>query len=134
MRSTIRTIFASIAFALAFTGSVWAAGWTDYSKAEFEAAQNDGRLILVDVYADWCPTCKAQKPHLDDVAGEPDMAGALLVRVDYDTQKEFLAAHRIPRQSTILLFAGAEETVRIVAETNGERLKSSILAGIPNAE
>lgn len=41
--------------------AVPASGWSVYSPAAFEAAQADGRVILLDVTADWCITCQANK-------------------------------------------------------------------------
>ena len=36
-----------------------------YSAEAFKAAQASGSPILVEIHADWCPTCKAQKPIID---------------------------------------------------------------------
>ena len=101
--------------------------WADYTPAAFAAAQDEGRTIVVDVYADWCPTCKAQAPILDEVRSEPAMADAAFFKVDYDVHKDFLKDHRIPRQSTILVFDGKEEAARSIAETDRDRLRSVIL-------
>lgn len=130
MRSTIRPVFILLSL-LAMMTPAFAVTWTDYSPTAFEQAQADGRVILVDVYADWCPTCKAQKPLLDDIAKDAALDDALLVRVNFDTEKAFLAAHRVPRQSTILVFVGEEEVSRSIAETNAERLRTAITAGLP---
>ena len=132
MRSTIRPVFILLSL-LAMMTPAFAVTWTDYSPTAFEQAQADGRVILVDVYADWCPTCKAQKPLLDDIAKDAALDDALLVRVNFDTEKAFLAAHRVPRQSTILVFVGEEEVSRSIAETNAERLRTAITAGLPTA-
>ncbi|PKQ07219.1 MAG: thioredoxin [Alphaproteobacteria bacterium HGW-Alphaproteobacteria-11] len=130
MRSILRPIVALVAL-FAMTTPALAVTWTNYSQTDFEQAQAEGRIILVDVYADWCPTCKVQKPLLDDIAKEAALEDALLIRVDFDTEKDFLATHRVPRQSTILVFVGAEEVSRSIAETNPERLRTSITAELP---
>ncbi len=36
----------------------------EYTDAAFDAAQKEGKSILIDVSAPWCPTCKAQAPIL----------------------------------------------------------------------
>jgi len=130
MRPIIRPIAAIIALFAMITPAL-AVTWTDYSQTAFEQAQADGRVILVDVYADWCPTCKVQKPLLDDIARDAALEDALLVRVDFDTEKDFLTTHRVPRQSTILVFVGAEEVSRSIAETNPERLRTAIVGELP---
>lgn len=104
------------------------ARWTDYSAAAFAAAQAAGKTIVVDVHADWCPTCRAQQPILEELATEEALQDAILVKVDFDRQKDFLHTYRIPRQSTILVFNGEHEVARSVAETNRDRLRAMVLS------
>ena len=103
------------------------AKWTAYSKAAFAAAQAQGRTILVDVHADWCPTCKAQAPILDEIRRDARSANTIFFRVDFDKDKAFLKEHRIPRQSTVLLFKGKKEVERSIAETDRARLRAAFL-------
>ena len=104
--------------------------WTEYSQSAFQAAQAEGRTIIVDVHADWCPTCRAQAPILNELRSDPRLEDAIFMRVDFDTDRAFLRAHRIPRQSTILVFNGREEVGRSIAETNRGRLRAFILNNI----
>jgi thioredoxin 1 len=117
-------------FLLAFAGSpaFAAAESIQYSPEAFAEAQAAGNTIVVDVYADWCPTCRAQKPILDELKTEAALEEVLFVTVDYDREKDFLRAHRIPRQSTILVFQGEEEVARSIAETDRDRLRTTILS------
>ena len=101
--------------------------WADYTPAAFAMAQQEGKTIVVDVYADWCPTCKAQAPILDELQSEAALADATFFKVDYDVHKDFLKDHRIPRQSTVLVFNGKEEAARSIAETDRERLRAVVL-------
>lgn len=103
--------------------------WQQYSPAKFAAAQNAGKTIVVDVHATWCPTCKAQAPILNSMRGEPRLKDAVFFKVDFDKEKAFLRQHRIPRQSTILVFKGKQETARSIAETDRGKLRAAILAG-----
>ena len=106
------------------------AGWQTYDEAEFMMAQKKGKTIVVDVYADWCPTCRAQAPILEELRQENQSGDVLFVKVDFDEEKAFLRAHRIPRQSTILVFKGMDETARSIAETNRSRLRSVVLGAL----
>ncbi len=45
--------------------SAWANTAVPFSAEAFKAAQASGGPILVEIHADWCPTCKAQQPILD---------------------------------------------------------------------
>lgn len=104
--------------------------WTQYDAASFSRAQQAGKTIVVDVHATWCPTCKAQAPTLDALRSEPRLKNAVFIKVDFDKEKAFLREHRIPRQSTILVFKGKRETARSVAETRPAELRAAVLAGL----
>ena len=41
------------------------AGTEAFTQERFEALQAAGALVLVDVHADWCPTCAKQQKVLD---------------------------------------------------------------------
>ena len=130
MKSLTAFWAALAAFFLIVPAAAAAPGWTTYNPNQFAAAQQAGRTILVDVHADWCPTCRAQKPTLNKLRADPRLINVLFVTVDFDKQKDFLRSHRIPRQSTILVFKGTKETARSIAETNPARLRAAILAGV----
>ena len=104
--------------------------WTPYTQAGFAKAQAAGKAIVVDVHADWCPTCKAQAPILDELRSEKRLSGVTFVRVNFDIDKAFLREHRIPRQSTVLVFRGTRETARSIAETRRTELRAAVLAGL----
>lgn len=110
-----------------FAGHALAAtGWISYSPTSFAEAQAAGKTILVDVAADWCPVCKAQHPILDELSVDSSLKDVLFVRVDFDTQKAFLKEHRIPRQSTIVIFKGEMEIDRSIAVTNRDQLRNFV--------
>ncbi len=106
------------------------AGWQTYDEAEFVMAQGKGKTIVVDVYADWCPTCRAQAPILEQLRKERQDGNTLFVKVDFDKEKAFLRDHRIPRQSTVLVFKGEKEVVRSIAQTNRAKLRGAVLSGL----
>lgn len=106
-----------------------APAWMQYSPAEFTKSQSAGKTIIVDVHADWCPTCRAQAPILDTLRQDPRFKNAMFIRVDFDKDKAFLRQHRIARQSTILVFKGRKETARSVAETRAEKLRALLTKG-----
>lgn len=110
-----------------FTAEASTQGWTTYSEKQFTAAQNAGKTIVVDVYADWCPTCRAQAPILDELREERQNDDTLFVKVDFDHEKAFLRHHRIPRQSTVLVFNGKKEVARTIADTDRASLRRTVL-------
>jgi thioredoxin-like negative regulator of GroEL len=88
-----------------------------FTTAAFEAAQAAGRPILVDVYAPWCPTCRAQEPVIERLTAQPAYSDLVVFRVDFDGQKDALRRFGAQRQSTLIAFRGREETGRNVGVT-----------------
>ena len=58
-----------------------------FSAEAFKAAQAAGSPILVEIHADWCPTCKAQMPILDKLTADPKFKDLKIFRVDFDAMK-----------------------------------------------
>ena len=126
----IAAIGALVVGAMQLSAQADTTGWTQYDAAEFMMAQKKGKTIVVDVYADWCPTCRAQAPILEELRKEKQNSNVLFVKVNFDEQKDFLRANRIPRQSTVLVFKGMEEVARSIAQTNRAELRSVVLTAL----
>ncbi len=70
-------------------------GWTAFSTELVETEAAKGRIMLVDVTADWCLTCKANKKFVlesDAVIKKLDSYHALLVRADWTKPDENIRA------------------------------------------
>jgi thiol:disulfide interchange protein len=96
------------------------AAWSD---AAFDAARQAGRSVIVEVTAPWCPTCRAQRPHVDATLAAPDMAQALLLTVDFDSQKDALRRLGVRSQSTLIAFKGMEERGRATGITDPAQIR-----------
>lgn len=88
-----------------------------FTAEAFKAAQASGSPILIEIHADWCPTCKAQKPILDKLAAEPKFKELKIFRVDFDSMKPQVREFGANMQSTLIVFKGAAEKGRSVGET-----------------
>ena len=95
--------------------SLASAGQPFDAKA-FQASQAAGKSILVDVTAPWCPTCKQQKPIVQEI--EKEHPGLVVYDVDFDTAKDALREFRVRQQSTLIVFKGAKEVARSTGETD----------------
>jgi len=97
-----------------------------FTMERFEALQQEGAVIMVDIFATWCPTCARQQEVIADYrANNPDKIFHIL-EVDFDSQKEWVRHFRAPRQSTILLYAGEEQFWYSVAETRPEVIAAEL--------
>ncbi len=89
-----------------------------FSRAAFDAAQAAGKPILIDIYAPWCPVCRAQEPILESLQAQPANADLVVFRVDFDNQRDVVRSFRAQRQSTLIAYNGQTETGRSVGDTN----------------
>ena len=97
-----------------------------FNRAAFEQAQAADRRILIDVYAPWCPTCRAQEPIIERVAGARGNADLVVFRVDFDDQKAEVRRFGAQRQSTLIAYRGSRETGRLVGDTNPDRIAALV--------
>ena len=96
---------------------LWASTAVPFSAEAFKAAQASGSPILVEIHADWCPTCKAQSPILDRLTAEPKFKDLKIFRVDFDAMKPVVREFGAQMQSTLIVFKGATEHGRSVGDT-----------------
>ena len=118
----ISALAGSLAWWMA-TSAASAAERKVFDAASFEAAQQRGARILVDISATWCPTCKAQHKVLDSLAQQPEFADIVVFEVDFDSQKDAVKSFNARQQSTLIAFNGAQETRRLVGETGTESIE-----------
>jgi len=97
-----------------------------FSEARFQALQAEGALVLVDVHADWCPTCAMQQTVIAAYAAARPQVRLHHLIVDFDADKRWVTHFRAPRQSTLILFRGTEQLWFSVAETREAEIFAAI--------
>jgi len=118
-----RVVLAGMAaVALPTYGSAFAAEEQPFTPELFQAAQDQHKSILIEIYASWCPTCRAQKPILSDLLAKPKFKDLTVLRVDFDSQKNDVRNLRANVQSTLIVFKGREEVGRSVGQTKPDAL------------
>ncbi|MFN3351034.1 thioredoxin family protein [Pseudorhodoplanes sp.] len=115
-----------LCLALPFASPALAADKKPFTAAAFEAAQAQGKPILIDVSAPWCPTCRAQAPILSKLMSDPRFKNLVAFNVDYDSQKDVLRKLNVQRQSTLIVFKGKQEAGRSVADTNPASIEALV--------
>lgn len=93
---------------------------TPFTEAAFAQAQAANEVVLIDVFADWCPTCKRQSMVLADYFYKNPASKVKVLVVDFDEQKNWVSFFKAPRQSTLILFKGNKQIWFSVAETKPE--------------
>ena len=89
-----------------------------FSQQDFDKLTADGKSVVVDVSAPWCPTCKAQKPIIDGLMQQPAYKDVTILTLDFDTNKPTLKTFKVTSQSTLLAFKGTKEVARSVGDTS----------------
>src|SRR5215467_12013659 len=125
MRQRVLRCFICFIFALAgFAGTAHAKEQRPFAEDAFRAEQDSGKTILIEIHADWCPTCKIQLPILDRLSRLPAYSGIERFRVDFDAQKRVVTRFKAASQSTLVLFKGKTELARSVGETDEGRIRA----------
>lgn len=128
----LRSLFIVCVASIALSSPASAAEWKDFDAGAFADAQKQGKSILVDVFAAWCPVCRAQNPILVQLTREPKYKDMVVFKVDFDKQKDDLRALNAQSQSTLIVYKGETEKGRSVGDTNPgsiEALLDTALSG-----
>ncbi len=95
-----------------------------FSRAAFDAAQTEGKPILVQITASWCPVCAKQKPILSHLLSEPRFKDLIVYNIDFDSQKDLVREMGAQKQSTLIVFTGKTEKGRSTGETDPAAIES----------
>jgi thiol-disulfide isomerase/thioredoxin len=109
-----------------FAAAAFAVDKEPYTPERLAALQAEGALVLVDVFADWCPTCARQQEVLDRYVEARPEVDLHVLEVDFDEDRQYVRELRAPRQSTLLLFRGEQQYWYSVAETREEVIFEAI--------
>lgn len=113
----------SMILILLFSGNALAAEEA-FTQAAFDRLQQQGAPILVSIYADWCPTCRAQAPILKKLLEQEEFKPIHALRVDFDHQKDIVNAFKVFKQSTLLVFKDGKEADRSLGSTNEQTIET----------
>lgn len=98
---------------------------TPYTPAALAAAQASGKPFLIDFFATWCTTCRAQERVIEGLIEQNPAYGKIpVIRVDWDEHErgELVRSMAIPRRSTLVIMQGETELGRLVAETGKDAI------------
>lgn len=102
----------------------------DFTEARFAELQAQGAVVLVDIVADWCPTCAVQQEALAAFQESHQDAPLHILTIDFDDQKELVTRFQAPRQSTLILYRGEEQIWFSVAETRQDVIFQELLQAL----
>jgi len=93
-----------------------------FDKAKFDAALAQGKPVIVDFAADWCPTCKEQKPIVEALMQEARRKDIALFVADFDKETALKKRLKVTMQSTFIVLKGGKEIARSTGQTEKAEL------------
>jgi thioredoxin 1 len=127
-RRSVQALFIGLFTAVALAHA--ASAFEPFSAERLSALQQAGKPVLVEVYAEWCGTCKRQGPILDSLLSDPEFAPFAALRIDWDKDRAVARELGAPRQSTLFVYRGGKQVAMSVAETNEKRLREFMRKGL----
>ncbi|HUP46642.1 MAG TPA: thioredoxin family protein [Thermoanaerobaculia bacterium] len=124
----MKSVAVALALSMMFAVGAAAGENTPFTKEKFDALQTSGELVLVDVYASWCPTCARQQKIIASFREKHPDVPLKVLTVDFDEQKQWVKYFKAPRQSTMLLYRNGKQLWFSVAETRPEVVFENLLS------
>jgi thioredoxin 1 len=95
-----------------------------FNQAQFDRDKAAGKPLVVYFHADWCPTCRAQKPIVDKLAMDPALRSVTIFVADYDTETALEKTLKVGSQSTFVVFKQGHEVTRSTGQTQEPVIRS----------
>jgi len=124
LKNTLKLVAAATLMAL----STWASALElkPFSAAELGTLQQQGKPVAVHFHADWCPTCVKQSKSLDALKADAQLQDVTVLVANYDDEKELRKSMAVKKQSTIVVFKGAQEVGRLGGKTDAADIKAEL--------
>ena len=94
------------------------------SQINQEIVRNSNRLMLLNIYADWCLPCEVLTPILQEL--DKKYKGVEFYRVNSDEANNFSTINNITSIPTLIFYKDGEEKERIVGVESLDKISSVI--------
>ena len=126
----LRLSAALLTASIAVAAPAHAAEFRDFDQAAFLAAQAQGRPILLDVHAWWCPVCASQSHTIKQTVMSPIYDKMIVFRINYDKQKPVWRGFGVRKQATLIAFRGRQEVGRLAYVTNRDVITALLVSAV----
>ncbi|HEY1719966.1 MAG TPA: thioredoxin family protein [Magnetospirillaceae bacterium] len=123
MVRVLKTLLVAGILGLMAQGVASAGQFEKFNEEAFKKAQAEGQPILVEIDAGWCPICAKQRPIIDRLTEGASLKDVKIMVVSFDGQKGVVRSFNATMQSTLIAFHGAQETGRLVGETDTQAIQ-----------
>lgn len=123
-----RRIFLSAVFSILITSQVgYAKERIFYSPGLAEAAIEEGKVVFLDFWTNWCTTCVAQDRVIRELRSSNQTYDSRItfITVNWDQHSDAQISKRLKvlRRSTLIAMKGSKELGRLVAATSRKDIK-----------
>ena len=84
-----------------------------FDQKSFDAALAEGKLVMVDFWANWCMPCRMLGPVIEQLAQDYE-GKAVIGKVDVDEQGELAMRYGVMNIPTVIFFKDGKEIHREV--------------------
>ena len=96
------------------------------TDAKFNSDINKaGKLVVVDMWAEWCGPCKMMEPVLEEIINEKG-DGIQLVKINIDENQETPVKYGVMNIPTLLFFKDGKEVDRVIGAIPKNKLEQKI--------
>lgn len=117
---TMRLAIAALWLAL---GGEAAAAEIPFDQAQYTHEVAAGNPVVVYLHADWCPTCRAQKPIVDRLSNDPEFKSVTIFVADFDKETALEKSLNASHQSTFVVFKQGHEVTRSTGQTSESAIR-----------
>ncbi len=119
-----------LALAALLAGLVWSIGTASaetvpFTLQAFHRAVAAGGPVIIQLHADWCPTCAAQAPIIAALLAEPKRRDVTFFAADFDKETALKKQLKITQQSTFVVYKGGKEVTRSTGQTQREAIEAT---------
>jgi len=97
------------------------------TKAAFQDAINNNKVVIVDAYATWCGPCKVISPQVEKYSDE--FADAHFIKIDVDELPDLAQELGIRAMPTFIIFKNGEKVGEVVG-ANPPAIKNAIVSAV----
>jgi thioredoxin 1 len=118
-----------------YRGNVLAGSTTpfiDFNQADYERALADGKVVVLNFYANWCPICRAEQPEIFEGFNTLQLTNVVGFQVNYkddqtdSAEKELADQFKIPYQHTKVILVDGQEVFNETIQWDSEDLVSTV--------